>query len=46
LHLPLTPEQVLHSRRDFPSMPREQSAEAIGSILDLIHESEHHKSIA
>jgi len=46
VHLPLTPEQVLHSRRDFPSMPREQSAEAIGSILDLIHESEHHNSIA
>ncbi len=36
VHIPLTPEQVLHSRRDLPSMPREQSAEAIGRILDLI----------
>ena len=36
VHLPLTPEQVLHSRRDLPSMPREQSAEAIGRLLDLI----------
>ncbi|MCY2985974.1 MAG: pyroglutamyl-peptidase I [Planctomycetota bacterium] len=36
VHFPLTPEQVLHSRRDLSSMPREQSAEAIGKILDLI----------
>lgn len=36
VHIPLTPEQVLHSRRDLPSMPREQSAEAIGRILGLI----------
>ena len=36
VHLPLTPEQVLRSRRDLPSMPREQSAEAIGRIVDLI----------
>jgi len=36
VHLPLTPEQVLHSRRDLPSMPREQSAEAISRLLDLI----------
>ena len=36
VHLPLTPEQVLHSRRDLSSMPREQSAEAIGRLLDLI----------
>lgn len=36
VHIPLTPEQVLHSRRDLPSMPREQSAQAIGRILDLI----------
>ena len=36
VHLPLTPEQVLSSRRDLPSMPREQSAEAIGRIVDLI----------
>ena len=36
VHLPLTPEQVLHSRRDLPSMPREQSAEAIEKILDII----------
>ena len=35
VHFPLTPEQVLHSRRDLSSMPREQSAEAIGRILDL-----------
>ena len=36
VHLPLTPEQVLHSRRDLPSMPREQSGEAIGRLLNLI----------
>ena len=36
VHLPLTPEQVLRSRRDLPSMPREQSAEAIGRLVDLI----------
>jgi len=36
VHLPLTPEQVLHSRRDLSSMPREQTAEAIGRLLDLI----------
>jgi len=36
VHFPLTPEQVLHSRRDLSSMPREQSAEAIGRILDLM----------
>lgn len=36
VHIPLTPEQVLHSRRDLPSMPRVQSADAIGRILDLI----------
>ena len=36
VHLPLTPEQVLHNRRDLSSMPREQSAEAIGRLLDLI----------
>ena len=46
LHLPLTPEQVLHSRRDFPSMPREQSAEAIGRILDQIRQSERQDLIA
>ena len=40
LHVPLTPEQVLHSRRDLPSMPREQSAEAIEKILDLIQTRE------
>ncbi|MEQ1826341.1 MAG: pyroglutamyl-peptidase I [Pirellula sp.] len=46
LHLPLTPEQVLHSRRDFPSMPREQASEAIGRVLDLIMESKTESSIA
>jgi len=47
MHLPLTPEQVLHSRRDLPSMPREQSAQAIGKILDLIlQSSESQTSIA
>lgn len=46
LHLPLTPEQVLHSRRDFPSMPREQASEAIGRVLNLILESAVERSIA
>ena len=36
VHLPLTPEQILHSRRDLPSMPREQSSEAIDTILNII----------
>jgi pyroglutamyl-peptidase len=26
IHIPLTPEQILHSRRDLPSMPREMTA--------------------
>jgi pyroglutamyl-peptidase len=46
VHLPLTPEQVLHSRRDLPSMPREQSAEAISHLLDLILKSESQPSVA
>jgi len=46
IHMPLTPEQVLHSRRDLPSMPREQSGEAIGRILDLMLESQFKTSIA
>jgi pyroglutamyl-peptidase len=46
VHLPLTPEQVLHSHRDLPSMPREQSAEAIAKILDLIMESDRPSQIA
>ena len=46
VHIPLTPEQVLHSHRDLPSMPREQSAEAIGRILDLIFNRERQSSIA
>ena len=46
VHIPLTPEQVLHSHRDLPSMPREQSAEAIGRILELIFNRERESSIA
>jgi pyroglutamyl-peptidase len=37
MHIPLTPEQVLRSHRDLPSMPREQAAEAIGRVVDLIN---------
>ncbi len=36
MHIPLTPEQVLRSYRDLPSMPRSQAAEAVGRVLDLI----------
>lgn len=46
VHLPLTPEQVLHSRRDLPSMPREQSADAIGRIVDLIMKVDRANSFA
>jgi pyroglutamyl-peptidase len=46
LHLPLTPEQVLHSRRDYPSMPREQASQAIARVLDLILEPRSVSSIA
>jgi pyroglutamyl-peptidase len=46
LHLPLTPEQVLHSRRDFPSMPREQSSEAVSRVINLILESTTTNTIA
>lgn len=38
VHLPLTPEQVLHSYKDLPSMPREQSADAIAKMVGLILE--------
>jgi pyroglutamyl-peptidase len=46
MHIPLTPEQVLHARRDFASMPKEQSAEAIATILDLILEKRPQTMIA
>jgi len=46
VHLPLTPEQVLHGRRDLPSMPREQSAEAIARIVDLITNHHPESSVA
>jgi pyrrolidone-carboxylate peptidase len=38
VHLPLNPEQVLHSHKDLPSMPREQSADAIAKMVGLILE--------
>lgn len=38
VHLPLTPEQVLHSHRDLPSMPREQAGEAIAKMVQMILE--------
>ena len=46
IHLPLTPEQVLHSRRDLPSMPREQSAQAVAHVLEMIMKSGAHSLLA
>ena len=36
MHIPLTSEQTIRSRRDLPSMPKQQAAEAIGLVLDQI----------
>jgi pyroglutamyl-peptidase len=33
IHLPLAPEQVLHERQDWPSLPSSQAAAAIRSIV-------------
>lgn len=45
LHIPLTPEQVLRSHRDLPSMPKTQSAEAISRVLDMIMHYEPQPSV-
>ncbi|XZE44651.1 pyroglutamyl-peptidase I [Pirellulaceae bacterium SH467] len=46
MHIPLTPEQVLRSSREFPSMPREQAAEAIGLVVDLINSHDYEPQFA